>query len=164
MRCGYFHFDIAACGVAAEINILYDIMTIEIGSPWAKITYLKSHAMAHSDWKDRYWLDLSNKIITNYFCQEAANISEVKVGGQLKYLLVQTGLGESVSNQAELADIFFQLQLWPLIFLQPLEQNQCLVPSMKDLICTRCAICFCHFSSLKYYKISKHIWCTFRRP
>ena len=54
--------------------------------------------------------------------------------------------------------------LWPLIFLQPLEQNQCLVPNMKDLICTRCAICFCHFSSLKYYKISKNIWRTFRRP
>ena len=31
-----------------------------------------------------------------------------------------------------LAD-FFDLQLWPLISLQPLDQNQCLVPHMKVL-------------------------------
>ena len=28
------------------------------------------------------------------------------------------------------ADIFFVLQLWPLISLQPLDQNQCLVPHL----------------------------------
>ena len=33
------------------------------------------------------------------------------------------------------ADIFFDLQLWPLISLQPLDQNQCLVPHLKDLLC-----------------------------
>ena len=32
-----------------------------------------------------------------------------------------------------LADIFFELQLWPLISLQPLDQNHCLVPHLKDL-------------------------------
>ena len=32
------------------------------------------------------------------------------------------------------ADIFFVLQLWPLISLQPLDQNQCLVPHLKDLL------------------------------
>ena len=31
------------------------------------------------------------------------------------------------------ADIFFDLQLWPLISLRPLDQNQCLVPQLKDL-------------------------------
>ena len=31
-----------------------------------------------------------------------------------------------------LAEIFFELQLWPLISLQPLNQNQCLVPHLKD--------------------------------
>ena len=31
---------------------------------------------------------------------------------------------------------FFNLQLWPLIFLQSLDQNQCLVPNMKDLFHT----------------------------
>ena len=35
---------------------------------------------------------------------------------------------------AVLADTFFDLQLWPLISLQPLDQNQCLVPHMKDLL------------------------------
>ena len=34
---------------------------------------------------------------------------------------------------AELADIFSQLQLWPLISLQPLDQNQFLVLHLKDL-------------------------------
>ena len=32
------------------------------------------------------------------------------------------------------ADIFFDLQLWPLISSQPLDQNQCLVLHMKDLL------------------------------
>ena len=32
------------------------------------------------------------------------------------------------------ADFFFDLQLWPLISLQPLGQNQCLVPQMRDLL------------------------------
>ena len=31
------------------------------------------------------------------------------------------------------ADIFYELQLWPLVSLQPLDQNQCLVPHLKDL-------------------------------
>ena len=35
---------------------------------------------------------------------------------------------------AVLADIFFDLQLSPLISLQPLDQNQCLVPQLKDLL------------------------------
>ena len=32
------------------------------------------------------------------------------------------------------ADIFSELQLWPLVSLQPLNQNQCLVFHLKDLI------------------------------
>ena len=31
------------------------------------------------------------------------------------------------------ADIFSKLQLWPLVFLQPLDQNQSLVLHLKDL-------------------------------
>ena len=31
------------------------------------------------------------------------------------------------------ADIFSGLQLWPLVSLQPLDQNQSLVPHLKDL-------------------------------
>ena len=31
------------------------------------------------------------------------------------------------------ADIFYELQFWPLVSLQPLDQNQCLVPHLKDL-------------------------------
>ena len=36
-------------------------------------------------------------------------------------------------GSAELADIFSELQLRPLVSLQPLDQNQCLVPHLKDL-------------------------------
>ena len=32
------------------------------------------------------------------------------------------------------ADIIFDLQLWPLISLQPLDQNPCFVPHLKDLL------------------------------
>ena len=38
-------------------------------------------------------------------------------------------------GSAELADILSQLQLWPLVSLQPLDQNQYLVPHLKDLLC-----------------------------
>ena len=34
---------------------------------------------------------------------------------------------------AELADIFFDLQLLPMISLQPQDQNHGLVPHLKDL-------------------------------
>ena len=37
-------------------------------------------------------------------------------------------------GSAELADIFSELQLWPLVSLQPLDQNQCLVLHLKDLL------------------------------
>ena len=36
-------------------------------------------------------------------------------------------------GSAELADIFSELQIWPLVSLQPLDQNQCLVLHLKDL-------------------------------
>jgi len=36
-------------------------------------------------------------------------------------------------GSAELADILFELQLWPLISLHPLDQNQCLVLHLKVL-------------------------------
>ena len=49
-----------------------------------------------------------------------------------------------------LADIFFDLQLQPLISLQPLDQIQCLVPHLKDLLC----ICL----ELK----AQGIWMTFK--
>ena len=37
-------------------------------------------------------------------------------------------------GSAKLADIFFNFQLWPLISLQPLNQNHYLVLYLKDLI------------------------------
>ena len=49
-----------------------------------------------------------------------------------------------------LADIFFDLQIWPLKSLQPLDQNQCLVPQMKDLLCI--------FSEIK----GQSFWLTFK--
>ena len=36
-------------------------------------------------------------------------------------------------GSAEMADIFSKLQLWPLVSLQTLDQNQWLVPHLKDL-------------------------------
>ena len=35
-------------------------------------------------------------------------------------------------GSAELPDIFSELQIWPLTSLQPLDQNQSLVPHLKD--------------------------------
>ena len=55
--------------------------------------------------------------------KRAAKISKVKVGGPW-----HIGL-----NRAGSADILFNLQTWPLISLQPFDQNQFLLPHMKDL-------------------------------
>ena len=53
-------------------------------------------------------MNLSNKVLTIDFNQGVANISDVKVGGQKKYLPTGLGIG---SDWAELADIFSELQL-----------------------------------------------------
>ena len=38
------------------------------------------------------------------------------------------------TGPADLANFFFNLQLWTLIFLQPFDQNECLVPHLKHPI------------------------------
>ena len=43
-------------------------------------------------------------------------------------------VGASGSRPAELAISFFDFQLWPFIFLQPLDLKECTVPHLKDLI------------------------------
>ena len=45
---------------------------------------------------NRYELDLSNEVPNIAFGQEAAKVSEIKAIGRKKYLLVQSGLDESV--------------------------------------------------------------------
>ena len=79
-------------------------------------------------------MDLLNEVLNIDFSQGAAKISEVKVGGQ-KNICRAAGFEPMRSRSAALADIFFFLQLWPLVSLQPLDQNQCLVPHLKDLLC-----------------------------
>ena len=54
-------------------------------------------------------MDLSNKVLNIDFGQGAAKISEVKVGGQRKYISAdQPGSNPLRPGSAELADIFFQ--------------------------------------------------------
>ena len=66
------------------------------------------------------------------------------------------------AGSTELVDIFSNLQLWPLISLQPLNQNQCLVPHLIDLfhICLEIKVqgfwmtfkvCNCGLNSPIYY-------------
>ena len=51
-------------------------------------------------------MDLLKEVLNNDFGQEAAKISEVKVGGQKKYLPTRPAPGASVSNPAR-GQIFF---------------------------------------------------------
>ena len=81
---------------------------------------------------NRYEIDLSNEVLKIYFGQGAAKISEVKVGVK-KSICRFDRLRAQGFKPDWLADIFFKLQLWPLVFLQPLDQNQSLVPHLKDL-------------------------------
>ena len=51
-----------------------------------------------------------------------------------KNIYQMAGFEPMRTRLAALADTFFVLQLWPLISLQPLDQNQCLIPHLKDLL------------------------------
>ena len=67
----------------------------------------------------------------SFFCR--ANVQWCAI--EFLHLLHKPWNRATMSNQAELADIFFDLQLWPIILLKSLKQNQCLVPHLKDLFC-----------------------------
>ena len=81
---------------------------------------------------NRYEVDLSNVVLNIDFDQGAAKILEVKVG-VWKSICRSARFKPTCPGSAELADIFSKLQLWPLVSLQPLDQNQCLVLHLKDL-------------------------------
>ena len=84
------------------------------------------------------WLSCSKKIWigsfkwgTKNFCnQEAAKISKVKFEGWEKSCWLGTNRyqrAHTLLNQKT----FFDLQIWPLIFLQPFDQNKCLISHLK---------------------------------
>ena len=52
-----------------------------------------------------------------------------------KKLSTQPELVPMRPHTSEVADYFFNLQFWPLIFMQPLQQNECLVAHLKKSIC-----------------------------
>ena len=81
----------------------------------------------------RHWA-FGSKQIWILVCQETAKISEVKVVGQNKNHKTGQIRIRCTQGTADLADSFFDPQLWPLIFLQPLGQNKYLVHILKDLI------------------------------
>ena len=60
-------------------------------------------------------------------------ISEVKVSCQKKKLLIRTDSRPMHSHPGPHRQIFFQRPTLTLIFLQPLDQIECLVPHLKDL-------------------------------
>ena len=60
---------------------------------------------------NRYVLDLSNEVLYALVGQEAAKISEAKVGGQNKNCQLSWVQIRRTKGQAELADFFFNLQL-----------------------------------------------------
>ena len=104
-----------------EYSPPYYISPIEIRLLWTKITYLKSHSKTLAfNLQRRYEIELSYEVLNIDFGQGAAKMSEVKVGGQKKFLPISL-----VRTHAP---------IWPLISLQPLDQNQCLVPHFKDLL------------------------------
>ena len=63
------------------------------------ITYPKSHLKALFLSPNRYEIDLSNEVLNIDFGQEAAKISEVKVGVRKKYLPTQSTAGAWVRTR-----------------------------------------------------------------
>ena len=82
---------------------------------------------------NRYELDLSNEVLYVLVGQEAAKISEVKVGGRKKSARA-AGPRAHQSRIWPSRQFLIDLQLWPLIFLQPLDLQERTVPHLKDLI------------------------------
>ena len=104
----------------------------EIGLLWASITHIKSHSKALSFGFLTYEMDLSNELLNIDFYWGAAKMSQVKVW--VRKNICQLGQPRAHGFEpGQSADIFLELQLWPVISLQPLDQNQCLVPHFKDL-------------------------------
>ena len=104
-----------------------------MGSLWAKITYLKSHskALAFSLQTDIWNISFiwSTK---HWFWSRGGKDIRGQSWRSKKISADSADPGCIGSNRAESADIFFYLQLWPLMSLQPLDQNQCLVLHLKD--------------------------------
>ena len=103
-----------------------------MGSFWAKIKCLKSHSKALGLSPKQIW-NRSFKWSTKHWFE-----------GLQRYQRSKLELGKNVCQLGRLrllgfelgwsADIFLNLQLWLLISLQPLDQNQCLVLHLKDLL------------------------------
>ena len=100
----------------------YFISPIEKGLIWNKITHLKFFKGLNFLYPNRYEIDLIYEILNIDFDQGTTEITEVKVGGK-----------KDICHLSLVWHILFSLQIWPLIYLQPLEQNQWLVPHLKDL-------------------------------
>ena len=79
---------------------------------------------------NRYETDLLVNGLNIDFGQKAAKISEVKVGVRKKYLPTWPTLGAWVRSGL-FSRYFFRTRT--LISLQPFDQNQRLVPYLKDL-------------------------------
>ena len=77
---------------------------------WHRATLSKDYIL----WSpNRYEMDLSNVVLKINFGKEAAKIQEFKVGGQ-KNICRSAQFKPMHPGLAELADIFFNLQLWYL--------------------------------------------------
>jgi len=81
---------------------------------------------------NRYESDLLNEILYIHVGQEATKISEVKVGGRK----ISARLRGPQARQSRIClsrQFSIDLQLWPLIFLQPLDLQERTVPHLKVL-------------------------------
>ena len=96
----------------------------------------KSHLSCHNlgfQSSNRYESDLSNEVLYILVDQEAAKISEVKVRIRKKICRISGPRGHQ--SRIWLSRQFcINLQLWPLVFSQPLDLQGCTVPHLKDLI------------------------------
>ena len=109
----------------------------ETGALWTNIKHGESRSY-HSfclQAQNRYESELSNEVLYILVGQEAAKMFEVKVGGQTENCTFGQ-LKPNVPGASWTGRFFINLQLWPLIFLQPLDLQECTVPHFKDLIDT----------------------------
>ena len=117
--------------ISIQVYLKSSLMSLEIDFFYSTYTHLSLKSLEL--WPpNKHEVDLSIEVLNIDFGQGTAKISEVKVG--VRNIISRSAWFEPMQpGSAEWADIFFKLQLWPLISLQPLDKNQDLVFYFTDL-------------------------------
>ena len=116
------------------INRRFASLWCNLGVIWANTKHLKSRTMALGSGSSQIGgrsLKLGTK--HSFWSRDCKNIRGQSWRSK-ENLPVQPDPGCGGFESGRVGNFFLDLQLWPLIFLQPLDLQECTVSHLKDLI------------------------------